>query len=211
MDYELFARETAKYGVGRFESRDLLSGMFGITDEKRINRILVALGNGRKTLDELVSEARITEKQALVLVAGIELGMRLERGNANPITNPLDIFHAVAFLGYADLEHFAVITLDGAHQIIKVHDLHVGTRNSSIASPSDVYRVALEDGACAIATAHNHPSNVLRPSKEDKLMVERMYAAGKLIGIPMLDHLIIGRNDYYSFAANEADKKETEK
>lgn len=202
MDYELFARETAKYGVGRFESRDLLSGMFGINDEKRLNRILVALGNGRKTLDELVSEARITEKQALVLMAGIELGMRLERGNANPITNPMDIFHAVAFLGYADLEHFAVVTLDGSHHIIKVHDLHVGTRDRSILSIRDVYRCAIEDGACAVVTAHNHPSNVLNPSAEDKAMYARLVDAGKLVGIPMLDHLIIGRNDYYSFAAN---------
>lgn len=204
MDYNLesYVAEVAKYGVGRFESRTLLSGMFGITDEKRLNRILVALGNGHKSLNELVSEAKITEKQALVLMAGIELGMRLERGNANPITNPMDIFHAVAFLGYADLEHFAVVTVDGAHQIIKVHDLHVGTKDRSILSIRDVYRCAIEDGACAVVTAHNHPSNVLNPSAEDKAMYARLVEAGKLIGIPMLDHLIIGRNDYYSFAAN---------
>lgn len=202
-DLESYVAEAAKYGVGRFESKTLLSGMFGITDEKRLNRILVALGDGHKTLNELVSEARITEKQALVLMAGIELGMRLERGNANPITNPMDIFHAVAFLGYADLEHFAVVTLDGSHHIIKVHDLHVGTKDRSILSIRDVYRCAIEDGACAIVTAHNHPSNVLNPSAGDKAMYERLVEAGKLVGIPMLDHLIIGRNDYYSFAANK--------
>ena len=91
-----------------------------------------------------------------------------------------------------------VLTLDGVHQVIKSHKITVGLANQNQVHPRETYVCALEDRAVAIVIAHNHPSGSLEPSIEDLLTTRRLADAGRILGIPLLDHMIIGGDGYTS-------------
>ena len=96
-------------------------------------------------------------------------------------------------------EVFGIFTLNQKNQIIDRHIVHMGTVTQVIVHPREVYRHAIADGAVSIVLMHNHPSGDLTPSREDKSLTTRMVEAGKIIGIPVLDHLIVSSNGYFSF------------
>lgn len=105
-----------------------------------------------------------------------------------------------AFLRDDPRERFAVVYLDTRHKPIAVHDAHVGTCDSSPVHPREVYGPAVALAATAVVVAHNHPSGDPTPSSEDRAVTERLRQAGELLGIPMLDHVVIGEARYFSFA-----------
>ena len=96
-------------------------------------------------------------------------------------------------------EHFMVLTLNGAHCAIRRHVVTKGLANRTMVHPREVFYPAIKDNAVAIIIAHNHPSNSLDPSNEDRVVTDRLIAAGEIMGIPVLDHMIICRDTYYSF------------
>ena len=99
-------------------------------------------------------------------------------------------------------EHFVVITLDSSMQVINKHLVFLGTVSSSICHPREVYAVAIADAASGIVLCHNHPSGDVYPSKDDKSTTVQLIAAGQVIGIPTIDHIIVARSGYFSFAQN---------
>jgi DNA repair protein RadC len=105
-----------------------------------------------------------------------------------------------AFLRDDPRERFAVVYLDTRNHPIAVHDAHVGTCDSSPVHPREVFGPALSLSATSIVVAHNHPSGDPTPSAEDRAMTTRLKDAGELLGIPVLDHVVIGSGRYYSFA-----------
>jgi DNA repair protein RadC len=96
-------------------------------------------------------------------------------------------------------EHFIVITLDGAHRPIKTRAITKGLVNKTMIHPREVFRVAIKDNAVAVIVSHNHPSGSTEPSKEDIEITKRLKDAGELVGIPVLDHVIVGKFGSYSF------------
>jgi len=96
-------------------------------------------------------------------------------------------------------EHFVVVILDGAHQVIRVKLITVGLLNRTLIHPREVLRPAILESAAGIIVAHNHPSGNLDPSREDREITRRLVDSGQLIGIPVLDHLIFSKNGYFSF------------
>lgn len=100
-------------------------------------------------------------------------------------------------------EHFLLLTLDGAHKPLRLHEVTRGLVNRTIVHPREVLRPAILDNAAAIIVCHNHPSGVVEPSPEDRDLTSRLTEAATLIGIPLLDHIIIGRRlgalSWYSF------------
>lgn len=108
------------------------------------------------------------------------------------ITDPSTV--APLFAKYAGnkQEHFLVLTLDGAHQPIAIHEVTKGLTNRTIVHPREVFRVALLDSAVAIIIAHNHPSGQLDPSSEDKELTMRLKDAAEVMGIALLDHIVVG-------------------
>ncbi len=101
----------------------------------------------------------------------------------------------------ADREHFVGLYLDSANHLIGVHTISVGILNSSLVHPREVFKVAYMMNAASVIVAHNHPSGNAEPSSEDITMTKQLVEAGKILGIPLHDHIIVTEQDgYASFA-----------
>ena len=111
-----------------------------------------------------------------------------------------------AFLGDDPRERFAVVYLDTRHRPIAVHDASVGTCDSAPVHPREVFGPAVMLAAAAVVVAHNHPSGDPTPSVEDRRVTERLRAAGELLGIELLDHLVIGDASCFSFASGTVER-----
>lgn len=96
-------------------------------------------------------------------------------------------------------EHFIVLFLDARHHVVGYFVVATGTATSCQVGPREVFQSALLGGAIALIVGHNHPSGDTNPSAEDRVVTRRLKEAGELIAIPVLDHLIIGSNGYFSF------------
>jgi DNA repair protein RadC len=99
-----------------------------------------------------------------------------------------------------DREVFLVIHLNTKNQIMNIHFASIGSLSTSIVHPREIWCYAVRNQAAAVIFAHNHPSGDPSPSREDKECTQRLYEAGKLLGIRCLDSIVLGHDDYYSFA-----------
>ena len=96
-------------------------------------------------------------------------------------------------------EVFAIVCLNTKLRVIAYHEVSRGTLDSSLAHPREVFRAAILTNAAGIILVHNHPSGDPSPSAEDRALTHRLRAVGTLLGIEVLDHLVIGDGQYYSF------------
>jgi len=110
-----------------------------------------------------------------------------------------DVYPLLKPYGLKRQEHFVVVTLSGAHQIIRIECVSKGIINKTIVHSREVFRRAIISNAAAVIIAHNHPSGQMVPSDEDRAITKRLVEAGEIIGISVLDHLIITRIGYMSF------------
>ena len=153
--------------------------------------------------DDLARVAGIGPARAAQLVAAVELGrrtlVRAPRARAQ-FQSPK---HAAAFLmpafGGRAVEQFGVVLLDTKHRVLRTAVLTVGTLNTASIEPRDVFREATLGGAAAIVVFHNHPSGDPTPSPDDVEMTRRLVAAGVLMGIDVVDHIVLGDVRYCSF------------
>ena len=99
-------------------------------------------------------------------------------------------------MGDAATEEFWLLTLDAKHRVVGAGMISRGTLTSSLVHPREVFGPALRLGAAAIIVCHNHPTGDPTPSKEDVKVTERLHQAGKLLGVPLLDHVILGGEDH---------------
>ena len=156
--------------------------------------------------DELRRLPGIGAARAAQVLAAIELGRRtLSRtGGTRPqLVSPRA---AAEFLlpqfGNRPVEQFGVLLLDTKHRVVRASVLSVGTLDASIVHPREVFREAIAAGAAAIVLFHNHPSGDPDPSEDDVRLTERLLAAGVLMGIDVIDHVILADVRYYSFREN---------
>lgn len=156
----------------------------------------------RVTVDELIHIPGIGPSKAAVLVAAIELGKRVfSRGPAQRtvIDDPAVAVAALTpHLMWETREHFAVVCLNIRHQLLSTKVLTCGTETETLANPRDVFGAALRGGAVRIIVAHNHPSGSLTPSPDDLSLTRQLLKSAKIIGIPVLDHLILGGGNFCS-------------
>ncbi len=187
----------------------VILGTGNATDSVHViaSRLLADLGglSGLSVVgvDRLSTQRGIGLGKACRLRAAMELGKRLSstplsRGVA--ITSSRDVDAAVrARLRGQRREHFVAIALDARHRPLAEIDVAVGGLNACALTPADVFRELLRWPATAVVFVHNHPSGDVTPSPEDIEVTERLRAAGKLIGVEVVDHLIIGETGYFSF------------
>ena len=105
----------------------------------------------------------------------------------------------IAQIGCREQEHLMAFYLDTQNKVIDERVISIGSNKRSIASPADILRYAVRCNASSIIVAHNHPSGEVRPSNQDREFTRTLFDAAKLFEIVLLDHLVIGRDDYYSF------------
>lgn len=132
--------------------------------------------------------------EILRVQALIELGRRsaLAKDGEFTVTDcPEDVAQLLSHLRNEKREHFCVIMLDAQNQIIRWTTIHIGTLTMSVVGPREVFREAVRDGACSIIVAHNHPSGDPTASPEDIEVTRKLAEIGKLLDIPLLDHIII--------------------
>jgi len=114
-------------------------------------------------------------------------------------SSPSEVYSLLRNMSKLDREHFVVLHLDGKNRVAAKETVSIGSLNQSIVHPREVFKAAVHNGSAAIICAHNHPSGDPKPSIEDKTITKRLVEVGGLLGIPILDHIIIGDGCYYSF------------
>lgn len=154
-------------------------------------------------LRELMQIKGLGQAKAATLLAALEIGRRIASAS------PLDKVHfgcpqdcakfLMPRLRYATKEQFLVILLNSKNKVIDTKLVSEGTLTNSVVHPREVYLPAIIERAAAICVAHNHPSGDPSPSREDREVTATILAAGKILKIPLLDHVIIGDGAYYSF------------
>ena len=125
-----------------------------------------------------------------------ESSILYERRSIRSPQDAYDLFKS--FLEDKDREHFIVVSLDTKNQPVSINICHIGSLNASIVSPREVMKSAILSSAASIMVAHNHPSGETTESREDVEVTKRLAEAGKLMGIELLHHIIIGDGKYNS-------------
>ena len=159
-------------------------------------------GLTRSVAPELVRVRGVGPAKAATLLAAFELarriaGRRLSEGT--PFRDPADVFaHFHPQLRDAAQERFAIVLLDGRHRVLREEVISLGTLTASLVHPREVFRPALRASAAGLILVHNHPSGDPTPSNEDRQVTERLAAAGELLGVRVLDHVIVAERGYCS-------------
>lgn len=178
-------------------------GMPVMTISKNIENMLEKQGVAGVSLDNLTKIEGVGTAKACQIAAAFELAKRfyIEPDKVN-IKVSRDVANLLDEYALKHQEHFIVITLDGANNVINVRVIFIGTLNKSMVHPREVFAPALTDRAASIVIAHNHPSGNPEPSIEDLLMTRKLKEAGEIIGIEIIDHVIITKKNHYSFQGN---------
>jgi DNA repair protein RadC len=160
-------------------------------------------GLAKLSLSELESQRGIGSTKATRLMAAVELGARIQ-------SRPLDRRQAIASsrdvaaaltprLREDSREHFLAIALDAKNHPVAELTVAMGGLVACSVTPADVFRPVLRAAAVSVIFVHNHPSGIPEPSEADVSVTERLCQAGALLGVNVLDHLVLGRDGYFSF------------
>ncbi|MDN5347267.1 MAG: repair protein RadC [Clostridia bacterium] len=154
------------------------------------------------SLEELKKQKGIGLAKACQLKAAIELGRRLAAYMQERISvrSPRDVVNLlIDEMRFLDREHFRTVSLNTKNQVLAINTVSVGSLNSSIVHPREVFKDPIRHSAAAVVLVHNHPSGDPEPSQEDLMVTRRLAEAGKILGIEVLDHLVLGDGRYVSF------------
>lgn len=201
-----------RYGVSRLKDYELLAIIFSIGKKNED-----VLSMSKKVLEKISEEkiedlsfndlkevdwlGKVKKCQFLALV---ELGRRWFGTKKNRlILQPKDIWEEMRDYRDKKKEHFFVYYLDSRNSQIKKELISIGSLNQSIAHPREVFEPAIRYLAAQIILVHNHPSGEIQPSEEDLILTKKLVEGGKLLGIEVIDHVIISKEGYFSFAENK--------
>jgi DNA repair protein RadC len=198
-------------GPGSLSDAELLAiilrmGTHGESVVDLSNRLLVTYGGlaglSRVSFSGLCDVHGLGDAKACQLKAALEMGKRLLLAQPEErlqVRSPADLVPILMLeMGPLDQETLRVVLLNTKNQVIKFSDVYRGSLNSSLVRVAEVFKEAVRVNAAAIIVAHNHPSGDPTPSPEDARVTEQIVAAGKLLEIEVLDHLVIGERTYVS-------------
>ncbi len=204
------------YGASSLTNEELIailikSGTNQYSAKELASIILMKLNNigdlNNFNYANLVNIKGIGLKKSCVLLAAIELGKRINNYTPSIISKTFNSSRLVfeyynPILRGKKQEYFYCVYLDNAKKIVFEKLLFIGTINYSVVHPREVFKEAYYYSASSIICVHNHPANNILPSKEDIELTNNLVKIGKLLGIKILDHIIIGTKNYYSFLEN---------
>ena len=202
----------ARVGAGSLGDNELVAIVLGQGQPRAsaldlANAVLGAAGGvaglARAAHDDLTRVQGIGLARAAQILAAVELGRRTvahavcERAQ---MTSPRAVAeYLLPQYGNRRVEQFGVLLLDTKRRVLRSTVLSVGTLDASIVHPREIFREAVAGGAAGIVLFHNHPSGDPEPSREDTRLTERLIAAGVLMGIDVIDHVILGDARYFSY------------
>ncbi len=157
-----------------------------------------------KSVASLKNNPGIGQDKAATLSAAFEIARRIlsqqKYLSDRKITSPQDLAEEmIPILRDENKEHFIVICLNKSNKIIRKEIISIGSLDASVVHPREIFKVAVENNAASIILVHNHPSGNPEPSNEDISMTKKIVEAGKIMDIPVFDHIIIAGNTYTSF------------
>lgn len=173
-------------------SREILSKIDNLNDLKDVR------------LSTLKSIKGLGTAKSVTVLAALELGNRIHSEplikEKMKISNPIDAYRLFKkYIEDEKQENFLAVFVDNHKRYISHELIFKGTLNASLVSPREVFKMALLDGASGIIVMHNHPSGIATPSNADDETTARLVEVGNALGIPLLDHLIVGCENYYSY------------
>lgn len=201
------------YGPGALSNAELLAILLRSgTRKKSVLRIAEEIlarikeqglvGIVHISVAELAKIDGVGSVKAATLQAAIELARRLavqQSAKIQMITGPEDVArYAMPHYRFEQKEHFAVLLLNTKNHVISMPEVSVGSLSASVVHPREVFRAAIDHAAAAMILLHNHPSGDPTPSREDIAVTERLVKAGKIMDIPVLDHVVLGRDRFIS-------------
>jgi DNA repair protein RadC len=201
-------------GARALSSGELLAILIGSGTPRRsalamAQEVLASCGGSLRRLSSqpvagLTALHGLGTARAVAIHAALELGRRVAselRDEGEPLRSPRDVWAAFASrLEDLPVEEFHVAVLDAQHRLERDITITRGILNSSLVHPREVFREAIAERAAAIILVHNHPSGDPTPSADDRAITSQLVAAGRLLDIPVADHVVIGRGRYLSFA-----------
>lgn len=205
------------YGVESLSNEELLaillkSGYKDISSKELASMILSSLGSlsvlNEITYEKLLEMKGVGRSKACTLLSAIELSKRIDADKKDIKNHKLTSSEMVyeyykIKIGNKKQEYFYVVYVDNAKNIIRDKLLFIGTINYSVVHPREVFKEAYMLSASAIICVHNHPSGNVFPSREDREITRKLEEVGMLLGIKVLDHIIVGKEAYYSFLENQ--------
>ena len=204
-----------KFGSEALSTQELLSVILGrgiagesvmVTAQRLLSQFEGLRGLAQATVEELSQIKGIGLAKACQIKAAFELANRLEAypsaDNITIIKNPIDVAALVKNkLSGKKKEYFITVLLDTRAQVIKICETSVGSLDSSIVHPREVFKEAISASAASVIFVHNHPSGDVSASEQDIGLTKRLVEAGQIIGIDVLDHIIVGDNKHLSMKA----------
>ncbi|MEA2036538.1 MAG: DNA repair protein RadC [Nanoarchaeota archaeon] len=201
-----------KNGVHVLSDPELLAIIFktGNKQENAIemsDRLITKYGLNKLnelSLKELQEIKGIGPAKAMQIKVLFEFNKRhnLSQKYGKSIKSAKDVFEYSFQRLLNDKEYFMVLHLDSKNRVIKDETVSTGTLNNSLVHPREIFKSAIKENANSVILVHNHPSGDPTPSSEDKEITERLFDAGELLDIKVLDHVIIGKGEYFSFKEN---------
>ncbi len=163
-----------------------------------------AQGLAQASLEELRHAGKLSNRQAVSLYSALQLGTQVCSIPLRPgerFSNSRELYHRYrARFFAANKEHFFSLHLNSKNQLIREVLVSIGSLSTSVVHPREVFAPAVRDSTAALIFIHNHPSGDPAPSREDRECTQRLIHAGQILGIRVLDHIVLGHDDYYSFA-----------
>ncbi|MDM8000366.1 MAG: DNA repair protein RadC [Dehalococcoidia bacterium] len=206
----------ARFGAEALSAQEILALVLGrgvkgesvmVTAQRLLSRFASLQGIADASLEELSQINGIGPAKAAQLKAAFDLSRRLQGGPGEgkaQVKSPEDVFGVVsAALKGKKKEHFLALLLDTRNRLIRTATVSVGSLDSSIVHPREVFKEAIKASAASVIFVHNHPSGDPEPSQDDIELTRRLVEAGKLLGILVLDHVIVGDGSFLSLKASE--------
>ena len=151
------------------------------------------------TIESLCRIRGLGKVKATQILACLELSGRYILSNkAVAVMTPEDLLSRIAYMKYEAQEHLVAVTLNSANNVINIHELTTGLVNQTPVHPREAFVKAIEDRAVAVIFVHNHTSGSTEPSEQDYAITKVLCAAGKIVQIPVIDHIIIGKCGFTS-------------
>ena len=167
-------------------------------------RILEVLNHtgSKPEVNELRKIAGIGPSKAATVAAAIEFARRRFHPRDRKISKTTDVLPFIRHISTSKQEHFVCISLNGANEVLENRIVTIGLVDRTYVHPREVFADPLIDRATAVIIGHNHPSGDVTPSEDDKQITQYLKAAGKILGIELLDHIIFTQQDHYSSLEN---------